>query len=220
MSEEIVPRRVPTPCVLHDNGGDFYVIGRGSVLTVQEVLCELYDSADTRDRTHRIDVEDFLSMPLEETKNKQFLVAVADVELRKQCIDHIDQNNIHCFSAIGSLTLINEPSVIGKNVCLGVLSGAGLNVTIGDHTFVSPKTVITHGAKIGRCCYIEPDCYIGGSAEIGDYVYVGIKSAVITQIKIPSNSIIAGFSNVTKSAEKPSKFVGSPARIFSIDDQS
>lgn len=125
---------------------------------------------------------------------------------------------------------------IGKNVMIDKNVHIGKDVKINDGTGIGKNCIIMSGTSIGRGCSIAPDVYIwtrnhkfvknrvafGGftkKVEIGDYVWIGVRTIILPGCKIGDNVVIGAGSVVTKNLESGGVYAGNPAKwIKNFDD--
>ena len=108
--------------------------------------------------------------------------------------------------------------------------GREYGLEIGDTAIIGEDLQINHPfgitisgyAKIGKHCRIHKGATIGvkngpkdvwGAPTLGDYVYVGINSAIIGKITIGDDVLIAANTLVTKDVPSHSLVFGNPMQI-------
>ena len=147
---------------------------------------------------------------------KNILLGISDPKIRRKIYFKIKNENINFFSLYSKNSIILDK----KNISTGCS--------------ISPFTMITSNAKIGKFfhlniySYVEHDCEIGdfvtfapgvkcnGNVKIHDNVFIG-SGAVIKngmpnrKIVIGENSIIGAGAVVTKTINKNTTYVGNPA---------
>ena len=108
---------------------------------------------------------------------------------------------------MGRLSQIECDAIIGDNVVLGTyVSLAGRY----DHCYEEVGVPIAHAARIRSNDYNWKG--LGGKVVIGNDVWIGIGSIVLTGVTIGEGSIIAAGSVVTRDVEPYSIYAGVPAR--------
>jgi carbonic anhydrase/acetyltransferase-like protein (isoleucine patch superfamily) len=110
-------------------------------------------------------------------------------------------------------------SYVGAGTFVGPCSSMYFDSVIGDHCIVGPYSMISHNTKIGNNNIIHPGTMIAGSCVIGDQCFFGMRSTVIDKISICDNVFVGAGSMVTKSINEPGRYIGSPARKKSEEDQ-
>lgn len=114
--------------------------------------------------------------------------------------------------------IVDNSSVIGRDVTLSKGVFVGKNATINtetiisDHAIVNTGAVIEHECNIGKFVHVAPGSVICGNVIIGDKSHVGANATLIQGVKIEENVIIGAGSTIIKDVEKNTTVVGSPGR--------
>ena len=105
--------------------------------------------------------------------------------------------------------------IIGRNTMISL--GAKLDVRKGSIQ-IGENCLITHGVKIlshdGSLRLIRPGVDRAGEVNIGDNVFVGVNSIILSNVSIGDNSVIAAGAVVTTDVPPASVVGGNPARII------
>jgi chloramphenicol O-acetyltransferase type B len=133
--------------------------------------------------------------------------------------------------------LSRNPIVIGDDFYIGRDSFIECDATIGNDVIMANRVALIGrhdhhyqqvGIPIRKASHILDKNYnwkgIGQQVIIGDDVWIGYGSIILTGVKIGNGSIIAAGSIVTKDVEPYSIYAGAPAkrmrdRFDSIDDK-
>lgn len=135
----------------------------------------------------------------------------------------------HLYSKIRYLLIRNFLTSVGKNIDIDRNVHLGNEVVIGDWTGIGPNCRIYGGTIIGKHTSISQDISIITSnhiyapnthaygkrfakINIGDYVWIGAKSIILSGVTIGDNVVIGAGSVVTKSIESNSIVAGNPAK--------
>lgn len=106
--------------------------------------------------------------------------------------------------------------VIGDNVEIGsnvsIDRGTLSDTVIGEGTKLENQIQIAHNSRIGKHCAIVSEVYIGGSAQIGDYTWIGPQVCVRNWVTVGSNCLVGMGSVVTKNIGDDLVVMGVPAR--------
>lgn len=139
-------------------------------------------------------------------------------------------SRFRAYLARNFITMVGKNVIIDKNVHLGT------DVKIDDYTGIGKNCIIMSGTSIGKGCSIAPDVYIWTrnhkfeknriaydgvtkKVEIGDYVWIGVRTIILPGCKIGSNVVIGAGSVVTKNLESGGVYAGNPAKwIKKIED--
>lgn len=108
---------------------------------------------------------------------------------------------------------------IGHNVSIGSHSfiSANNDIKIGSNIIMSSQVFITdhdHGYHDMEKNLSEQPLSEGGYVEIGDNVFLGVKSSVLKNVRVGERAVIAAGAVVTKDVPAYSMVAGNPARII------
>lgn len=103
----------------------------------------------------------------------------------------------HCFIGQGSIIVCRDKITIGR----GCLIAESVTIRDQNHRFGNGVEVRNSGFET------KP-------IEIGDNVWIGAKSCIISGVKIGSNSVIGAGSVVTKDCPSDAVMAGNPARVI------
>lgn len=157
-----------------------------------------------------------------------------------QCGHHIgDGTRIHpCVEVLGSVFIGNNSSIggigfgftegernphiggvvlhdgveIGSNTCID--RGCLGDTVIGERTKIDNRVHIAHNVRIGKECQIVAGAVIGGSAVLGDGVFVGINASIKNKVRIGDGAIIGMGAVVLHDVPAGNTVVGNPAQIL------
>ena len=88
-------------------------------------------------------------------------------------------------------------------------------VKVGDHvTITSGVHFVTHDGGVWLFREKEPNIDVFGSIEIGNNVFIGLKTIIMPNVKIGDNVIIGAGSIVTKNVPSNSVVAGVPAKFI------
>lgn len=107
---------------------------------------------------------------------------------------------------------IGKDVVFHGNACVDRASIGGEFTEIGDGTRIDNLVHIAHNVKIGKHCLIIAGAVIGGSAVIGDRVYVGMGALIKNKVKIGDDAVIGMGAVVLKDVPAGWTVIGNPAK--------
>lgn len=148
-----------------------------------------------------------------EIKNKQFIVAIGNNEIRYKIMSKINALEGFTPTLIHPSAIISQSAKIGNGVYIQANVYIWTKVQISDYCIISPGVVIAHHSFIGNACLISTLSAIGASITIEDKVFIGMGSTVVTGTSIiGENSTIGAGAVVIKNIEKKSVYAGIPAK--------
>ncbi len=147
-------------------------------------------------------------------KESFFFIAVGNNYLRKKIASEIKTKNKN----IKWGTIISPDAIIEKNVKIKpgtlVVSGSIINpgTIIGAHCIINTRSSIDHDNVFGDFSSSAPSVVTGGNVSVGKLSFLGIRSTIINNVKIGSNTIIGANSMVNKNCLSNYIYFGSPAK--------
>ena len=93
-------------------------------------------------------------------------------------------------SFIAGWASVSDNVVLGRHVLIHPFSNLGHDVRVGDFSSLLSYTFMGGGAKVGKCCTINPMSMIVPRKSIGDNVVVGANSVVMRNF--PENVHVFG----------------------------
>lgn len=113
------------------------------------------------------------------------------------------------FPHIGHVQLHDDVE-IGAHSCVD--RGAIGSTVIWHRTKIDNLVHIAHNVRIGSDCQVVAGAVIGGSAVIGDRVFIGMGALIKNKVRIGNDAIIGMGAVVTKDVPAGETWVGNPAR--------
>lgn len=114
---------------------------------------------------------------------------------------------------------------VGENVRFYGISRAMFGsepwlIAIGSNVYITAGVqFVTHDGGTLVLRHEQPDLEWTAPIEIGDYVYIGVRSIILPNVKIGNRCIIGAGSVVTKDVPSNSVFAGVPARRICSTDE-
>jgi len=121
----------------------------------------------------------------------------------------VDDGRYIRFPHIGSV-IIESGVEIGSNTCID--RGALGNTVIKRGAKIDNLVHIAHNAVIGEDALVIAHAMIGGSATIGDRVWIAPTVSVMNQIEIGADAVVGLGAVVVKSVASGTTVVGNPAK--------
>lgn len=114
---------------------------------------------------------------------------------------------------------VSASAEISDDCVVAPMAAVGLDVKLGQHSFVNLGATLSHDVETGEYCTISPGVHIGGRVKLGDGVFVGIGANIKNDIKIADGVIIGAGSVVIKDiVDKNAVVVGNPGRVIKINE--
>ncbi|MGG1573180.1 acetyltransferase [Fictibacillus sp. NRS-1165] len=203
---------------------DIYIIGAGTYGETMHELANIlgynvkgfYDEDKSKIDTFIMDTKvlgKFSELPTNKIKNKNFIVAIGNNEIRFEIMRKINKLEGETPTLIHPTAIISPSVKIGIGVYVQANAYLWTKVSIGNFCIISPGVVIAHHSKIGEACLISSNSTIGASININEKVFVGMGSTVVTGLSnIGGNSIIGAGAVVLKNTDENSVYAGIPAK--------
>jgi len=99
---------------------------------------------------------------------------------------------------------------IGSNVTID--RGAIGHTVIKDYVKIDNGVHVGHNASVGSRSLLTAHCVIGGSARIGEDVFVGLGALIKNQVTVGDRATIGMGAVVIKDVPQGATVVGNPAR--------
>ena len=116
------------------------------------------------------------------------------------------ENLIHKFSYAAKTVEMGQGNFIGAGVVLAP------NVKLGDFNFVNRSASIGHDAEILHFNHFGPGCTVAGECRIGNRNFLGIRSAIINNVKIKDDITVGAGGIVIEDILEAGTYAGVPVR--------
>ncbi len=120
-------------------------------------------------------------------------------------------------NSLGSV-LIGDRVEIGANVAID--RGTIASTVIGDDSKLDNLVHIAHNVNIGRSCLICAQVGFGGSAVLGDRVFLAGQVGVGDHVIVGSDVVVAGKSGVSSNVPSGRIMMGNPAMKMELNVES
>jgi sugar O-acyltransferase (sialic acid O-acetyltransferase NeuD family) len=127
-----------------------------------------------------------------------------------------------CFQKYAELLyfpiLMHQSSVIGIEVSVGngtfIQSGVSITtqVDIGKGCLINLNSTIGHDVTVGDFTTINPGATLSGNVSIGTSVLIGANATVLENISIGDGARVGAGAVVTKNVQEGQTVIGNPAR--------
>lgn len=142
----------------------------------------------------------------------EFFVAIGNGVTRKRVMESIQASG-------GKIaTLVHPKAVIAKGVTLGegtvVMAGAVIEprAVVGKGCIINTLASLNHDSKMGDYTHISAGVVIGAIVTLGEHVFAGIGSIVISNVFVCPKTFLGAGCVVVKDINEEGTYVGVPAR--------
>jgi len=157
-------------------------------------------------------IQYLLSQDLED---KDFAVAIGDNALRTKIMNHIREKGGNTPSLIHKSAEISKSAEIGIGVYIQPKAVIWTKVKIENDCIISPLSLICHHSIMKKGSLLSNLSSIGSNIIVGDHVFIGMGSTIMTGVKqIGSNSIIGAGSVVIHDVPPNTVVAGIPAKFI------
>ena len=203
---------------------EMYIVGAGSYGEVMFELAEelgykisgFYDEDSEKINVDILGVKvlgKFSNLSNTEIKEKNFIVAIGNNSIRVNIMEKINEAGGYTPKLIHPLAYISASAIIGDGVYIHANSHIWTKVIVGNYSIISPNVVIAHHTEIGEGCLISTMSSIGASIKLGQKVFVGMGSTIMTGIShIVDNIIIGAGSLIIRNIDTVGVYTGTPAK--------
>lgn len=155
-------------------------------------------------------IEDLLNIK----KETYVICSIANCNVKRSIIKKIKQNPFLKFATLVHPTVILSKTVkLGEGCIVYPYSVMTVDIEIGNHVLIGPKTGVGHGTKIEDYCSLLWNVNISGDVTIEEAAFIGTNATVLQGLKIGTNSTIGAGAVVTKDIPSYLLAVGVPAKI-------
>lgn len=153
-------------------------------------------------------------------KNKNFVVAIGDNEIRRNISTNIIQRGGVLPTLIHPSVIISESATIGKGCILHANSFVWTNVVIEDFTIVSVNSNIAHHTTLHTGSFVSTGCNIGANIDVGQNSFIGMGATLMTGIEsVGEWSIVGAGSVVIRNVPEYTTVAGNPAKTIKMTDR-
>lgn len=97
-----------------------------------------------------------------------------------------------------------------------VMAGAVLQSysRVDRFAIVNTRASVDHDSAVGAASHIGPGATVCGGVTIGSACYVGSGATIVNDIIVTDRVLLTAGSTLTRSADIPGKYAGTPARLI------
>ena len=137
-----------------------------------------------------------------------------NLKLKHEILNELILLNKKAPKFVHNTSFVNRTAEIAEAVFIYPMCNIDMNVLISLGSTINNSVVISHDAKIGKCCYISPGTVISGNVRVGDYTFIGSGTIIANDVIIVKNVKIGVGSVITKNIPDNVSVIGNPMRIL------
>ncbi len=147
-------------------------------------------------------------------KGYEFILAIGDNRIRERVTKLIAAKEeklrsvIHPSANIGVQVEIGDGSFVGPGTMINPL------VKIGRAVIINTGAIVEHECRIGNCVHIAPGAVLAGNVRIGDRAFIGANAVIKEGVEIGNDVVVGAGTVVLNDVESESKVVGNPGRLI------
>jgi UDP-3-O-[3-hydroxymyristoyl] glucosamine N-acyltransferase len=120
-----------------------------------------------------------------------------------------DEKNLYRFPHFGRVLIGDDVEICANS---HIAKGSLSDTIIDNGTKIDSLVHISHNVFVGKNCEITAGAVIGGSAEIGNCVWIGLNATIKDQTKVGDNVIVASGASVIHDVPNQDIVAGVPAK--------
>ena len=148
-------------------------------------------------------------------RNKEFLLTMGDMQIRKQLSEKIISlggivpSIIHPSAIVSRYATVSQNGVLIAPYCL-----VQADAVLGDGVVMRDSALVCHTTKVDSYTFIGPKALVGAKMHLGEGVFVGQQALLVSgKVKdVGINAIVGAGAVATKSVDDYSIIVGNPAK--------
>jgi sugar O-acyltransferase (sialic acid O-acetyltransferase NeuD family) len=113
---------------------------------------------------------------------------------------------------IHPLAGVSPRARFGRGVCVNYGVSVAGNVTVGNHVWLGPASIVGHDSILDNYSLLAPGAVVSGLVHVGDSCYIGAGAQIRHQIVIGAGSLVGMAAVVVKDVAPGDVVVGNPAR--------
>lgn len=149
-----------------------------------------------------------------ELEKFDIFIAIGTNEIREKISQKVEQCGFNIVNLIHKSAIISPSAKIAKSGVLimpRVVVNAG--ACIGRGAILNSACVVEHECEIGDFSHISVGAKCAGNVKVGKLCLMGINSAILPNLSLCDESILAGGALLARDAREKGVYVGVPARL-------
>jgi sugar O-acyltransferase (sialic acid O-acetyltransferase NeuD family) len=112
------------------------------------------------------------------------------------------------------LASVSTRARLGCGACVGYGVSVAGNVSIGDHVWLGPASVVGHDSEIGEHSMLAPAACVSGFVQVGTACYIGARAVIRGRVSIGEKALVGMGAVVVRDVAAGTTVVGNPARLL------
>jgi sugar O-acyltransferase (sialic acid O-acetyltransferase NeuD family) len=153
-----------------------------------------------------------------QTMDTDIIVGIGNASIRKRIQETLDEKYL--------VTLVHPDAVLADNVIIGngsvVMAGAVINpgTEIGKGCIINTCASVDHDCKVGDFVHVSVGSHLCGTVTVAEATWIGAGAIISNNISICRKCMIGAGAVVVKNIEKKGTYVGVPARIIDMNNET
>ncbi|NMC31108.1 MAG: acetyltransferase [Veillonellaceae bacterium] len=140
-------------------------------------------------------------------------VAVGDNAIRKKLMKWAETEGFELPVLIHPRAAVSRFAVIGPGTIINNQAAVNANAKIGKGCIVNTGATVGHDCVMNDFVHVAPGASLAGETAIDDLCWIGMRSAVIEQVKLGVGVVIGAGAVVLENVPDHKLVVGVPAKI-------
>lgn len=153
----------------------------------------------------------------------EFVITVGFIKnpaIRIKLYNKIKEAGGKLATVIASTAYVSKYAEIGEGTVVLHQAFVNAGAKVGKNVILNTMTDVDHDAVIGDFTHLSAGVLVAGEAKVGDRCFCGIGSTIQHTRTVTSDVILGAGTLVVKDISEPGVYIGSPAKLLRINEQS
>ena len=141
-----------------------------------------------------------------------FICSMGDVKKKRRCVERIMQKGGEFISLINKNVVLHPTVKVGKGVIISERASFGVNVEIGDFSFIQFDAIVGHHVRIGKFSRIDCRVVLVGGVVIEENATIHTNSIISHNVVVGDGAIVGAMSFVIRKVKPGTTVQGNPAK--------